>query len=104
MNKKFTQQVSVTNNLPVLSLSGLDLLNSLLDYDPQTRITAEEALQHPYFKESPLPKNKLMMPTFPATVHETGHRGHKRKHEEIEEKVSYADRELQDLYAERGLL
>jgi cell division cycle 2-like protein len=96
LNKRFTQQVSVTNNMPVLSLLGLDLLNAMLDFDPKTRITADEALKHPWFRESPLPKNKMMMPTFPATMHETGQR--KRKHEEIEDKLSYADRELQDLY------
>ncbi|KAI4224165.1 MAG: hypothetical protein L6R36_004858 [Xanthoria steineri] len=28
---------------------GLDLLTSLLDYDPTKRMTAEEALHHPYF-------------------------------------------------------
>ena len=28
---------------------GFDLMSRLLDYDPETRLTAEEALQHPYF-------------------------------------------------------
>ena len=28
---------------------GIDLLNALLDYDPETRITARDALLHPYF-------------------------------------------------------
>ncbi|KAG6850836.1 hypothetical protein H0H93_008139 [Arthromyces matolae] len=32
-----------------LSTAGIDLLMSLLAYDPERRITAEEALQHPYF-------------------------------------------------------
>ena len=37
---------------------GFDLLSKLLDYDPESRLTAEEALQHPYFfanGESPGP-------------------------------------------------
>lgn len=35
--------------LQFLSTAGLDLMMSLLSYDPELRITAEEALQHPYF-------------------------------------------------------
>ena len=31
--------------------SALDLLAALLTYDPRTRITAAQALQHPYFQE-----------------------------------------------------
>lgn len=30
------------------------------------RITAEEALNHEWFREVPLPKSKEFMPTFPA--------------------------------------
>jgi cell division cycle 2-like len=34
---------------PYLTVAGIDLLSSLLTYDPERRISAEEALQHPYF-------------------------------------------------------
>ncbi|KAJ4802298.1 Cyclin-dependent kinase 2 [Rhynchospora pubera] len=51
---------------PTLSDAGLDLLYKLLTYDPEERITAEEALKHPWFSELPLPKSKDFMPTFPA--------------------------------------
>ncbi|KAL3511414.1 hypothetical protein ACH5RR_030815 [Cinchona calisaya] len=51
---------------PVLSDAGFDLLNRLLTYDPEKRITAEDALNHPWFREVPLPKSKEFMPTFPA--------------------------------------
>lgn len=34
---------------PYLSNAGLDLMMNLLTYDPEMRISAEEALQHPYF-------------------------------------------------------
>ena len=52
-----------------LSDSGLDLLNSMLTYDPAKRITAAEALLHPYFSEVPLAKDRALMPTF-QSVHE----------------------------------
>ncbi|KAK4488778.1 hypothetical protein RD792_004565 [Penstemon davidsonii] len=51
---------------PVLSDAGFDLLNKLLTYEPEKRITAEEALNHEWFREVPLPKSKEFMPTFPA--------------------------------------
>ncbi|KAJ9554501.1 hypothetical protein OSB04_018546 [Centaurea solstitialis] len=51
---------------PVLSDAGFDLLNKLITYDPKKRITAEEALDHEWFREVPLPKSKDFMPTFPA--------------------------------------
>ncbi|GLT51738.1 hypothetical protein SLA2020_251290 [Shorea laevis] len=41
---------------PVLSNSGLDLLQKLLTYDPRRRITAKSALNHSWFREFPLPK------------------------------------------------
>jgi len=34
---------------PYLTTAGIDLLMSLLTYDPEKRVSAEEALQHPYF-------------------------------------------------------
>lgn len=47
--------------------SGMDLLDQLLVYDPAKRITAAEALKHPWFAEEPLPKDPKYMPVFPAT-------------------------------------
>ncbi|KAL5018969.1 hypothetical protein ScPMuIL_004691 [Solemya velum] len=35
----------------LLDSSGLDLLNSMLVYDPAVRITAKEAMHHPYFSD-----------------------------------------------------
>ncbi|KAG7029247.1 Cyclin-dependent kinase G-2 [Cucurbita argyrosperma subsp. argyrosperma] len=64
LRKKFPA-TSFTGS-PVLSDSGFDLLNKLLAYDPEKRISAEEALDHEWFREVPLPKSKEFMPTFPA--------------------------------------
>ncbi|GKV43466.1 hypothetical protein SLEP1_g50756 [Rubroshorea leprosula] len=64
LRKKFPA-TSFTGS-PVLSDAGFDLLNKLLTYDPEKRITAEAALNHEWFCEVPLPKSKDFMPTFPA--------------------------------------
>lgn len=41
-----------------LSNNGYDLLSRMLEYDPNKRITAAEALDHEYFKDSPTPMKK----------------------------------------------
>ncbi|TEB39225.1 Pkinase-domain-containing protein [Coprinellus micaceus] len=56
------------NKFPHLSMNGLDLLMSLLTYDPEQRISAEEALEHPYFKEPPLPKHPDLFASFPSAA------------------------------------
>jgi cell division cycle 2-like protein len=38
---------------PALSPAGLDLLGGLLTWDPEIRLTARQALQHPYFQVGP---------------------------------------------------
>ena len=41
----------------MLSDAGVDLMNAFLTFDPDRRISAKEALQHPWFTEHPLPQN-----------------------------------------------
>ncbi|XP_044953269.1 cyclin-dependent kinase G-1-like [Hordeum vulgare subsp. vulgare] len=55
--------VSFTGGL-TLSEAGFDLLNRMLTYDPETRISAEDALNHEWFCEAPLPQSRDSMPTF----------------------------------------
>jgi serine/threonine protein kinase len=38
-----------------ISENALDLLQKLVQYEPRFRLSAKEALSHPYFKEDPLP-------------------------------------------------
>jgi serine/threonine protein kinase len=35
--------------VPTLDATGVDLLNKMMQYDPARRITAQEALEHPFF-------------------------------------------------------
>lgn len=49
-----------------LSDLGLDLMQKMMVYDPSKRITAEEALRHPWFREEPLPATIEEMPQFPS--------------------------------------
>ncbi|PSC68206.1 cyclin-dependent kinase G-2-like isoform X1 [Micractinium conductrix] len=73
---------------PSLSDAGVDLLNRLLTYDPERRITARQALRHPYFSERPLPRLPEYMPTFPS-AHDAGGGGgaggQHRQRREVEE-------------------
>ena len=46
----------------------IDLLQKMLTYDPKTRITAEQALQHPYFFESPAPAHPNTFGSFPSVA------------------------------------
>ncbi|RLN46409.1 hypothetical protein BBJ29_006222 [Phytophthora kernoviae] len=48
------------------SEDALDLLSKLLKYNPGERITATEALKHPYFSNSPTPTPVEKLPSTPA--------------------------------------
>ena len=47
-----------------LSDLGLDLMLKMMAYDPSKRITAEEALKHPWFEEEPRAVDLEEMPQF----------------------------------------
>ncbi len=44
------QPAQFRQRFPHLTALGIDLISSMLTYDPDKRISAAEALQHPYFK------------------------------------------------------
>jgi cell division cycle 2-like protein len=70
--KKYTQcklrekfpKASFTDDIYLTDL-GIDLMKKLLAYNPSKRITASEALRHPWFNESPKPCIPSEMPIFP---------------------------------------
>lgn len=57
----------------VLSDVGYKLLLGLLAFDPEKRLTAEQALADDWFTEPPLPKSQHLMPSFNITENGTGH-------------------------------
>ncbi|KAG0125621.1 kinase-like domain-containing protein [Tuber indicum] len=59
-------QSKIRTKFPLLTSLGIDLMSRLLTLDPAQRISAEEVLKHPYFKEDPRPKSTEMFPTFPS--------------------------------------
>ena len=44
----FPREQAIQTTGYYLSNTGFDLLRSFLDYDPKTRINADQALRHPY--------------------------------------------------------
>ena len=57
---------TVREKFPRISNEGVHLINAFLTYNPSWRITATDAMRHPYFGEPPLPCS--IMPTFPSSL------------------------------------
>lgn len=59
-SRKRWEQFVQTENQHLVSPEAVDLLDKLLRYDHQQRLTATEAMEHPYFCKIRLPKDPLM--------------------------------------------
>ncbi|KAH7321935.1 kinase-like domain-containing protein [Rhexocercosporidium sp. MPI-PUGE-AT-0058] len=51
---------------PFLTSAGASLLTGLLSLNPEKRPSAQEMLDHAFFREDPKPKREEMFPTFPS--------------------------------------
>jgi serine/threonine protein kinase len=58
------QQLPLLDRFQYLSAEGLSLLTKLLDYNPDTRWSAQQALASSYFQQEPFPATH--MPSFPS--------------------------------------
>jgi len=84
LTKRFqsnSSSASIGND--VLSATGVDLLVRLLSLDPAKRLTAAEALNHPWFAEQPTATAKHFMPTFPSAHENPNLLKRKREQEHI---------------------
>lgn len=60
-----SQLTSTMKKAAQVTDNAIDLISKMLEYDPQRRISAAEALVHPYFSELPPPKHPSLIQTFP---------------------------------------
>ncbi|KIH93691.1 cell division cycle 2 [Sporothrix brasiliensis 5110] len=61
-----TTTAAIRAKFPLLTTAGCHLLSSLLSLDPAKRPTADEMLDHEYFRQDPRAKQEAMFPTFPS--------------------------------------
>jgi cell division cycle 2-like protein len=68
MSNKLSERFAEINrkNGTILNHQGFDLLSKMLTYSPNARITAEQALNHSWFKEHPFACDPIQMPKFKA--------------------------------------
>ncbi|XP_063931842.1 cyclin-dependent kinase 11B-like isoform X2 [Zophobas morio] len=60
------QPSNLRKKFQMLNDLGLNFLLNFLSYDPHQRVTAEEALKHPFFNEFPPPIDPSQFPKWPA--------------------------------------
>ena len=56
--------------LPLVCYAAIDLLERMLDLDPDTRITAEEALSHEYLRQYSDPSDEPVSQTYDQSYEE----------------------------------
>ncbi len=66
--------IPLKTQFPGVEAEALDLLSKMVAMDPRRRITAVDALAHPYFKVKPAPTEPSMLPK-PHVLDHHGHNG-----------------------------
>lgn len=60
--------INVDGDLASISSVGVDLLLRMLRARPEERFTAAEALEHPWFQPTPIPRHRGLSPTFDRAI------------------------------------
>lgn len=99
----FTTQSAnhLRQRIPFVTEACCDLLQRMLCFDPAKRISASDALQHPYFRESPRAKDPALMPTWPS-VHDGSIKKRRRssvEEEELRQKILMLERSDTERFA-----
>ncbi|KAG0743465.1 hypothetical protein G6F57_000729 [Rhizopus arrhizus] len=77
---------SIKDTFPRFSDNTQNLLSGLLTYNPKSRLTVKQALNHPYFQESPRAQDPSLLPTYPEIRNQLAERESKRRMHEEERK------------------
>ena len=80
-----------------LSDLGLDLLQKMMTYDPSKRLSAEEALKHPWFREEPRCETLAQMPQFPAQNEISREELRKKRKNSLDEEQRKQREEMHDI-------
>ncbi|XP_010416185.1 PREDICTED: cyclin-dependent kinase D-1-like [Camelina sativa] len=77
---QFVLAPSLRSLFPMVSEDALDLLSKMFTYDPKSRISIQQALQHRYFTSAPSPTDPLELP---RSVRQLGAKSSDSKHKSV---------------------